>query len=220
MVVLESGHVVGIALYLGLTSAPAGSGNPSRVTGTRSGARALGITLGVSLVVLAFTEKLGSPGVAAALLDRYSSLDVIDVVGVSEATFIRLVGAAEVLLGLLLVSGAASELVALAAAVPFLATVPVFGVIELVGHLPIYGALLALAADGVAHVAPPSVAERRLELRRPASLWFRLPSREAFPQLRPGRRPGRGDHRARRPGLALSTKSEAGSRERRSPLKY
>lgn len=158
MVVLESGHVVGIALYLGLTSVPVGSGKRVRLTGTSSGARALGVALGVSLVVVAFTEKLGSPGVFAALLDSYPSLDVLGALGVSEANLIRLVGTAEVLLGLLLISGAAPELVALVAAIPFLATVPVFGVTELVGHFPIYVALLALAVDAVASVAAPASA--------------------------------------------------------------
>ncbi len=219
MVVLESGQVAGIALYLGLTSGAAGSGTPVRVTGTSSGARALGIALGASLVAVAFTEKLGSPGVAAALLDSYSSLDVVGAVGVSEATLIRLVGAAEVLLGLLLVSGAAPELVALTAAVPFLATVPVFGVTEVVGHLPIYVALLALAADAVAPVAAP-VAGRRLEMPTPASLSLRMAYRAARPQLHPGRRPTRGDHPAHPAGLALSRNSESGLREGRLPLKY
>ena len=112
------------------------------------------------------SEKLGSPGVAAALLDGDPSLNVLGTLGVSEGTFIRLAGTAEVLLGLLLVTGAAPELVALTAAVPFLATVPVFGVTELVGHLPIYVALLALAVHAVAPAAAPAVAGRRLELPR------------------------------------------------------
>lgn len=218
MVVLESGQVVGIALYLGLTSAPAGSDKRVGVTGTSSGARALGLTLGVSLVVVAFTEKLGGPSVAAALLDGYPSLDVLGALGVSEATFIRLAGTAEVLLGLLLITGAAPELVALAAGLPFLATVPVFGVTEIVGHLPVYVALLALAVEAVAAVAVPAVAGRRLGMpRRPACLPFRLASREAHPPLHPGRRAGGGGHRAHGAVLALSSESASDSRERRLP---
>ena len=162
MIVLESGQVVGLALYLGLARAPVGSGKPARLIGTSSGARALGVALGVSLVVVAFTEKLGSPGVTAALLDSYPSLDVPGALGVGEANLIRLVGAAEVLLGLLLVTGAAPELAALAAGLPFLATVPVFGVTELVGHIPIYVALFALAVDAVAAVAAPASLGRSL----------------------------------------------------------
>ncbi len=162
MIVLESGQVVGIALYLGLTAASVGSDKRVRITGTSSGARALGLALGVTLVVAAFTEKLGSPGVTAALLDSYPSLDVPGALGVGEANLIRLVGAAEVLLGLLLVTGAAPELVALAAGLPFLATVPVFGVTELVGHIPIYVALFALAVDAVAAVAAPASLGRSL----------------------------------------------------------
>lgn len=178
MIVLESGHVVGIALYLGLTSSPVGSGMRAGVAGTSSGARALGISLGVSLVVVAFTEKLGSPGVTAALVESHASLEFLEALGLAEGTLIRLLGAAEVLLGLLLITAAAPELTALAAAVPFLATVPVFGVTELVGHLPIYVALLALSVEGVASSVPAAVAGRRLDMPRPAGLRFvSLPGR-------------------------------------------
>ncbi len=214
MVVLESGQVAGAALYLGLTSAPVGSGKRPDLIGTSSGARALGIALGVSLVMVAFTEKLGSPDVAAALLDGHPSLNVLGALSVSEATFIRLAGTAEVLLGLLLITAVAPELVALTAAVPFLATVPVFGVTELVGHLPVYAALLALVVHAVAPVAAPAVAGRRLRAPRPASLSSRLASREA-PALH--RLPGRGDHRAHGAVLALSRESASGSREGRLP---
>ncbi len=216
MVVLESGQVVAVALYLGLTSAPGGPGERVPVTGTSSGARALGLTLGVTLVVVAFTEKLGSPGVAAALLDGHPSLNVLGALSVSETTFIRLAGTAEVLLGLLLITAAAPELVALTAAVPFLATVPVFGVTELVGHLPVYVALLALAVHAVAPAAAPAVGGGRLRVPRPASLWPRLALRQA-PALHPRRRPSRGDHRPHGAVLALSTERRSGAREGRLP---
>jgi|AntDryMetagUQ889_1029465.scaffolds.fasta_scaffold06736_2 hypothetical protein len=220
MLVLESGQVVGVALYLGLISAPVGSDKRAPVTGTSSGARALGIALGVSLVVMAFTEKLGSPGVAAALLDGHPSLNVLGALSVSEATFIRLAGTAEVLVGLLLITATAPELVALTAAVPFLATVPVFGVTELVGHLPVYVALLALAVHAVAPEAAPAVAGRRLAMPRPTSLSLRLASREAYPALHPRRRPSRGDHGPHGAVPALSRESASDPREGRLPLKY
>lgn len=219
MVVLESGHVVGIALYLGLTAASVGSDKRVRVTGTSSGARALGIALGVSLVVAAFAEKLGSPGVFSALLDGSPLLSVLGALSVSEATFIRLAGTAEVLLGLLLVTAAAPELVALAAAVPFLATVPVFGVTELVGHLPIYAALLALAVHAVAPAAAPAAAGGRLGVPRPASPSSRLAPREVHPHVRSVGRYRRGAHRAH--GAVLAPRERvSGSREGRSPVNY
>jgi hypothetical protein len=220
MLVLESGQVVGIALYLGLTAASVGSDKRVRITGTSSGARALGLALGVTLVVAAFTEKLGSPGVTAALLDSDPSLNLLGALSVGETTFIRLVGTAELLLGLLLVTGAAPELAALAAGLPFLATVPVFGVTELVGHLPVYVALLALAVHAVAAVAAPAVAGHRLEMPRPASHSPRLAPRAANPPLHPGRRPSGGSHRAHGAVLALSRERASDSREGRLPLKY
>jgi hypothetical protein len=217
MLVLEAGHVVGVALYLGLTSAPAGSGKRVRATGTSSGARALGLALGVTLVVVAFTEKLGSPGVFAALLDGSPLLDVLGALSVSEATFIRLAGTAEVLLGLLLITAAAPELAALGAVVPFLATVPVFGVTELVGHLPVYVALVALAVHAVAPAAAPAVAGGRLELTPGPHLFGSSRSPQAYPALHLGRRPSRGGHRALGAVLALSTERRSGAREGRVP---
>ncbi|MCA1705847.1 MAG: hypothetical protein LC808_22320, partial [Actinobacteria bacterium] len=195
-----------------------GSDKRVRVIGTSSGARALGIALGVTLVIVAFTEKLGSPGVFAALLDGYPLLDLLSALGVSEETFIRLAGTAEVLLGLLLVSGAAPELVALTGAVPFLATVPVFGVTELVGHLPVYVALLALAVHAIAPAAAPAVAGGRLGAAPRPYRFGSSRSPQAYPALHLGRRPSRGGHRALGAVLALSTERTSGARERRLPL--
>lgn len=175
MVVLESGHVVGVALYLYLGSGETGS-DPRSTTAMRRRAAALGVSLGASLVVVAFTEKLGNPAVAGALLDSYPELNVVGALGVENETFIRLVGAAEVLVGVLLVTGVARELVAVGASLPFVATVPVFGVTELVGHLPIYAALFALAVDAVA--LEPAPAGRRLRHRGPANRGLSLSRRE------------------------------------------
>ncbi len=57
-------------------------------------------------------------------------------------------GSVELLFGLLLISGALPQVVALLAAVPFTATVAIFGATELLGHLPFYGVLLAFLVLG------------------------------------------------------------------------
>jgi hypothetical protein len=67
---------------------------------------------------------------------------------VSDELFVQLARGVEILLGLLLISGALPQLVASIAAVPFTATLPFLGIEELIGNLPIYGVLLALLILG------------------------------------------------------------------------
>ncbi len=115
---------------------------------------------GASLVVLAFTEKLARPDLALELLDRYPVLNVARAVGwqVPDLVFVTLAGAVELAFGLLLISGALPQLVVLAAGVPFNATLFFFGAEELVGHLPLYGTMLALLVYGSSPVHAPVVA--------------------------------------------------------------
>lgn len=68
--------------------------------------------------------------------------------GVSADGFALFAGSVELLLGLLVISSALPQTVALVAAVPFTATVALFGSTELVGHLPVYGVLLTLLILG------------------------------------------------------------------------
>jgi hypothetical protein len=53
-----------------------------------------------------------------------------------------------VLFGLLMLSGAMPQVAVLVAAVPFNATLLLFGSTELLGHLPVYGVFLTLLAYG------------------------------------------------------------------------
>jgi hypothetical protein len=64
-----------------------------------------------------------------------------------------------VLFGLLLISGALPQAVVLIAGVPFNATLWFFGINELVGHLPVYGAMLALLVYGSDPATRPLVSE-------------------------------------------------------------
>jgi hypothetical protein len=83
---------------------------------------------------------------------------------VSDLTFIRLAGTIELLFGLLIISGALPQLAVIAAGIPFNATLFFLGTEELIGHLPIYGAMLALLVYGSSErYAPvvPSLSFRR-----------------------------------------------------------
>ena len=140
---------------------------------------ALRVAAGVALIVVAFAEKLATPDMAVAFLADHPELNVFAQLGIgmSDLEFARLAGAVEVLFGLLLISGALSQAAVLIAGVPFNATLWFFGANELMGHLPIYGAMLALlvyASDpqlrpAVSALLPPGVSLRRRRAAAPVT---------------------------------------------------
>jgi len=110
----------------------------------------LRVATGVALIVVAFVEKLAQPDLALEFLAKYPHFNLAAQVGLgwTDLQFIRVAGAVEVLFGLLLISGAAPQLVVLAAGIPFNATLYFFGEVELMGHLPVYGTMLVLLVLG------------------------------------------------------------------------
>jgi uncharacterized membrane protein YphA (DoxX/SURF4 family) len=132
---------------------------------------ALRVAAGIALIVVAFAEKLATPEMAVQFLADHPELNVAQQVGIglSDLEFARLAGGVEVLFGLLLISGALSQAAVLIAGVPFNATLWFFGANELMGHLPIYGAMLVLLVYGshpqlrpaVSALLPPGVLRRR-----------------------------------------------------------
>lgn len=106
---------------------------------------ALQAGLGVSLVVVAFTEKLANIPLAAAFLERYP-LNFTSALGISMSneTFILCAGAVELLVGLWILFGIFPREIILTAWIPINLTLTVFNWTELIGHLPIYGALAVL----------------------------------------------------------------------------
>jgi hypothetical protein len=149
---LERMDLLGIALFLALLPPGpdrwgAASLDPRRVEAATFALRGL---VGGSLIVLAFTEKLIRPDLALAFLDRFPAFNLLDTLGmpVRDVTFIRIAGAFELLFGLLILSGTLPQVVVIAAGIPFNATLFFLGTEELIGHLPIYGAMLALLIYG------------------------------------------------------------------------
>ena len=150
--ILERMDLLGIALFLALLppeETPAGAvrATTDRV---RASLLALRLTVGGSLIILAFTEKLARPELALEFLDRFPAFNILQRVGLeaSDLTFIRIAGAIELLFGLLIISGALPQLAVIVAGIPFNATLFFLGTEELIGHLPIYGAMLALLVYG------------------------------------------------------------------------
>lgn len=110
----------------------------------------LRLMAGSGLIVLAVTEKLARPALAEVLIDDYPFLNIVQLVGIQlpDIEFIRFAGSMELLFGLLIISGAMPQVTVVAAGIPFNATLFFFGASELVGHLPMYGVMLALIAYG------------------------------------------------------------------------
>lgn len=149
---LECANLAAVAAFLVIVPPGAdrhGAVEPS-ADAVRWGLFAMRIGVGVALIALAFTEKFTNPALATKTLDDYPALNVFDLVGIpmSTDTFIVVAGSVELLFGLLVISGALPQVAVLVAAVPFNATLILFGQTELVGHLPVYGVFLALLAYG------------------------------------------------------------------------
>lgn len=150
--VLERVDLLGIGLFLAMLPPGDDPAGAVEAPGETIADALLGLRLlvGGALVVLAFTEKLARPDLGLAFLDRYPFFNILQVMGleVSDVAFIRIAGATELLFGLLLISGALPQLVVILAGIPFNATLFFLGASELIGHLPVYGAMLALLVYG------------------------------------------------------------------------
>jgi hypothetical protein len=155
--ILERADLLGIGLFLALLppddTRPGGRVlvEPERV---RTALFALRVLVGGTLILLAYTEKLARPELSLEFLDRYPAFNILQVVGdllgfqVSDLVFVQFAAGVEILFGLLLISGALPQLTVIAAGIPFNATLFFLGATELIGHLPIYGAMLALLVYG------------------------------------------------------------------------
>jgi hypothetical protein len=151
--VLQRVDMLGLALFIVLTGAGRWSADfelgrtadPSPAAAGQA-VWALKVCAGLALIVVAFAEKLAVPGMALDFLAHHGQFNVARQVGLdwSDLDFTRVAGAIEVLFGLLVISGALSQACVLLAGIPFNATLWFFGTSELVGHLPIYGAMLVL----------------------------------------------------------------------------
>jgi hypothetical protein len=111
---------------------------------------ALRVCAGLALVVLAFSEKFANPALAREFIGNYPAFDLFDLLGIPLGgdAFIRLAGTVELLFGLLLISGRIPQVAVIVAGIPFNATLAFLGKTELIGHLPVYGVMLALLVYG------------------------------------------------------------------------
>ncbi len=117
----------------------------------------LSVGVGVSIAVLAFTEKLLNPALALAFLKLYPKFNIAQTLGLSWFTnerFIFAAGAVELTIGLALICGILPRLVILGMFVPFNLTLPFLPPTELLGHLPIFAVMYVL------FFLPPSAVQK------------------------------------------------------------
>jgi hypothetical protein len=121
---------------------------------------------GLQLIILAAHDKLLEPGVSLAFVDKYSFVNVPALVGVSEFTNMHFVfgaGLAEIAFGTLLLANVAVRATCAILLFMFTTTAAVFGIEELVGHLPIIAMLMLLLASGSPqHQADPAIGRWQL----------------------------------------------------------
>ena len=110
---------------------------------------ALRVGLGVSFLVVAFTEKLANIPLGLAFLENYP-LNFAAGLGfpISDEVFVLLAGSVEFLIGLWLILGIFPREIVVLALGPTNLTLTVFSWTELIGHLPIYGILAVLLLWG------------------------------------------------------------------------
>lgn len=156
--ILQRVDMVGLALFLliagpGRWSADHELGRVREQSAFRLGQAvwALKLAVGTALIAVAVTEKLTNPALAREFTGGgVINLNVAEALGlpIGDIEFIRIAGAIEVLFGLLILSGALPQAIVLVAGVPFNLTLYFFGTNELLGHLPVYGAMLVLLVFG------------------------------------------------------------------------
>ncbi|MCF6197812.1 MAG: hypothetical protein L3J67_00185 [Hyphomicrobiaceae bacterium] len=111
----------------------------------------LALSLGLQLAELALHNKLLNPGLALIFIDDNGFLNFMRMIGFTSFKNIYFVfagGIAELILGTLLVFGIATRFVALGIGAIFTLTSAIFGLHELIGHIPIMAVVLLIALHG------------------------------------------------------------------------
>jgi uncharacterized membrane protein YphA (DoxX/SURF4 family) len=105
----------------------------------------LRIGMGVSLVVVAFTEKLANQPLALDFL-RVHPLNFTAALGlpISDEMFVLAAGSVELLIGLFILLGIFNREIVIVALLPLNLTLSVSNQTELIGHLPFYGIMALL----------------------------------------------------------------------------
>jgi hypothetical protein len=123
---------------------------------------ALRIGTGLSILVLAFTEKLLNPGLALAFLQTHPTFNFMRLLGLTWFTderFIVAAGIVEATIGVLLIAGVLPRVVILLMWVPFNVAIPLLPPVELLGHLPVLAVMYVVFLQGPGHATSLSAGE-------------------------------------------------------------
>ncbi len=133
---------------------------------------ALRVSVGISVLVLAFSEKLLNVGLGELFLEEYPKFNVLEWAGIdwfTDERFVYLIGIIETMAGCALIAGYLPRLVILGLWVPFNLGIAFLPPQELIGHLPILAAMYVLLVRGTEGVPAPEVSEEPAPTQRPAT---------------------------------------------------
>jgi uncharacterized membrane protein YphA (DoxX/SURF4 family) len=105
------------------------------------------IFTGISILWLAFSEKLLNPDLALAFLEWKPEFNFMKLIGLewfSDELFVYAAAAVEATVGVLLIAGVLPRIVILFMWLPFNITIPLLPPEELLGHLPILAVMYAV----------------------------------------------------------------------------
>jgi uncharacterized membrane protein YphA (DoxX/SURF4 family) len=139
---------------------------------------ALRIAAGLSILILAFTEKLVNVDLGVEFLRTHPRFNVARELGVdwfTDRRFVYLAGIVEATAGIALLSGYLTRVVILALWIPFNLGIAFLPPEELIGHLPILSTMYVLLVRGTEGIPPRHMFDvARARRQRPASAPSRL----------------------------------------------
>jgi hypothetical protein len=141
---------------------------------------ALRVSVGITVVVLAFSEKLLNVELGELFLEEYPKFNVLGWAGIdwfTDERFVLLIGVIETMAGCALIAGYLPRLVILGLWIPFNLGIAFLPPQELIGHLPILASMYVLLVRGTEGVPAPEVSEEPAPAQRPAA--------EAAPAIQP-----------------------------------
>ncbi|MCW2956678.1 MAG: hypothetical protein JWO69_1547 [Thermoleophilia bacterium] len=150
LVVFERLDIAGLAVFVGIMGGRRLEPRMDAATLAKIDQAAcwLRVLVATGLIVVAITEKLANVPMTAAVLAQHPNVDLGRLIGTDPHVTVLLLGAVEVAIAVLVLLLPLPELLALAIGAPFVLAVGEFGLLEVPGHLPVWGAVGVLALLG------------------------------------------------------------------------
>ncbi|MDQ3044933.1 MAG: hypothetical protein M3R06_07275 [Chloroflexota bacterium] len=136
----------------------------------------LRVSAGLTVLILAFTEKLINVDLGVAFLREYPEFNVARELGFtwfSDERFVYAAGIVEATAGIALISGYLTRVVILVIWLPFNLGIPFLPAEELIGHLPILSTMYVLLVRGTQGIPAVAADTERSPDQRPAGAMRR-----------------------------------------------